>query len=300
MGEFSWVGHRCLHHLAGSITDEGTIDREVAPGQYTSTEAAEAGWDLDGISCDDDNGTGNGATATFNVEAGESVTCSFYNSKRGHMIVQKQTDPANDPQTFGFTGDLSGAIADDGTIDLEVVAGRYTTTETALSGWDLVGIVCDDDNSSGDGSTAVFNIEAGETVTCVFSNIKRGSLTVVKMTSGEDDAFCFDAILPGGDDSFCIQTVGGTGEVSEVNMVPGQYAITEQWLENWTLVSELCSDGSHAGDFVLNPGEALTCTFVNQRIYPPVSVNAAWALLLLHLLLLAGGWYFRSAQSGRF
>jgi hypothetical protein len=286
--------------VTGDIADEGTIDLVVAPGQYTSTEATEAGWDLDGISCDDDNSSGDGATATFNVEAGESVTCTFSNSKRGHMIVQKQTDPANDPQTFEFTGDLTGAIADDGTIDLEVVAGRYTTTETALSGWDLDGIECDDNNSYGDGSTAVFNVEAGETVTCVFSNIKRGSLTLVKTTSGEDDVFCFDTIQPGGDDSFCIQTAGGTGEVTEVNLVPGQYGITEQWLENWVLVSDLCSDESNAGDFVLNPGEVLTCNFVNQRIYPPVTVNAAWALLLLALVLLAGGWYFRPARSGRF
>jgi len=292
---FSFIGD-----VTGDIADDGTLDLQVAPGQYTSTEAAATGWDLVDISCDDDNSSGNGATATFNVETGESVTCTFSNSKRGHMIVQKQTDPADDPQTFEFTGDLSGAITDNGTIDLEVVAGRYTTTETALSGWDLGDIECDDNNSYGDGSTAVFNIESGETVTCVFSNIKRGSLTVVKMTSGADDVFCFDTIQPGGNDSFCIQTSDGKGEVTAADLVPGDYSITEQSLENWVLVSALCSDQSNASDFVLNPGEALTCTFVNQRIYPPVSVNAAWALLLLVLVMLAGGWYFRPARSVRF
>lgn len=216
------------------------------------------------------------------------------------MIVQKQTDPADEPQTFEFSGDLTGAIADDGAIDLEVVAGRYTTAETALTGWDLSGIECNDDNSSGNGATATFNVEAGETVTCVFSNIKRGSLTVVKTTSGEDNVFCFDTTQPDGNDSFCLQTAGGRGEIAEVDLVPGQYSITEQWLENWRLVSDLCSDGSNVGDFVLNPGEALTCTFVNQRIYPAVAVNAAWALLLLALVLLVGGWYFRPGQPGRF
>ena len=285
---------------AGDIGDDGTIAIEVAPGQYTATEAFEAGWDLDGISCDDDDSFGDGATATFNVEAGESVTCTFANSKRGHMIVQKQTDPANDPQGFEFTGDVTGVIADNGELDFEIVAGRHTTTETALSGWDLGGIECDDNNSYGDGSTAVFNIETGEIVTCIFSNIKRGSVTVIKTTGGEDELFCFDAIQPGGDESFCIQTSGGAGEISWDNLVPGEYSITERWLENWIPVSDLCSGGSNAGDFVLNPGEALTCTFINQRIYPPVAVNAAWALLLLALMLLAGGWYFRPTQSGRF
>jgi hypothetical protein len=286
--------------LAGEIADEGSIDLEVAPGQYTSTEAAVEGWDLDGISCDDNNSSGSGSTATFNVEAGESVTCTFSNSKRGHMIVEKQTDPANDPQTFEFTGDLAGAITDGGVIDLEIVAGRHTSTETALADWDLDSIECDDSNSYGDGSTAVFNIEAGETVTCVFSNIKRASLTVVKTTGGEDDLFCFDAVLPGVEDSFCIETIDGAGDIVWTNLVPGQYGITEQALENWIQISHVCSDGSDAGDFVLSPGEALTCTFVNQRIYPPVTVNAAWALVLLTLMLLAGGWYFRPARRSRF
>ena len=71
---------------SGSIAvNNGTISQAVAPGQYTSIEAAKAGWALTGISCDDGNSSGSTGTrtASFNVEAGETVTCTFTNTKQG-------------------------------------------------------------------------------------------------------------------------------------------------------------------------------------------------------------------------
>ena len=51
------------------------------------------------------------------------------------------TDPDGDTQTFAFTGDLAGSIADNGSIgDKSVAPGSYTTTETVPDGWDLNGI----------------------------------------------------------------------------------------------------------------------------------------------------------------
>ena len=57
------------------------------------TELAEAGWDLDSIECSDGNSTGTGAVATYEVAAGETVTCTFHNVKRGEVRVIKSTDP---------------------------------------------------------------------------------------------------------------------------------------------------------------------------------------------------------------
>ena len=77
---------------AGDISsDNGTIAADVAPGQYTSTESAKAGWDLTALTCDDANSTGSVANrqATFNVAAGETVTCTFTNRKQGTVIVKK-------------------------------------------------------------------------------------------------------------------------------------------------------------------------------------------------------------------
>src|SRR4029079_13388318 len=79
---------------AGSINqNNGSISQEVVPGTYTSTEAAQAGWDLTALACDDGDSTGDlgTATATFHVSPGETVTCTFTNTKRGHILVDKVT-----------------------------------------------------------------------------------------------------------------------------------------------------------------------------------------------------------------
>ncbi|MCI0439814.1 MAG: hypothetical protein L0177_11890, partial [Chloroflexi bacterium] len=56
----------------------------LVPGVYTSTEAdpTSAGFRLDSIVCDDSNSTGDVGTrtATFNLDPGETVTCTFTNS----------------------------------------------------------------------------------------------------------------------------------------------------------------------------------------------------------------------------
>ena len=62
--------------------DSNTISFEgVTPGTYTVTEGDTAGWTLDDINCDDANSTESVATrtATINLAAGETVTCTFTN-----------------------------------------------------------------------------------------------------------------------------------------------------------------------------------------------------------------------------
>ena len=178
---------------SGAIAvNNGTISQAVAPGQYTSTEAAKAGWDLTALSCDDSNSTGSLANrqATFNVEAGETVTCTFTNSKQGQVIVKKVMVGGTD--SFSYTGTPSGAIAvNNGTISQAVAPGQYTSTEAAKAGWDLTALSCDDANSTGSlaNRQATFNVEAGETVTCTFTNSKQGQVIVKKVMVGGTDSF---------------------------------------------------------------------------------------------------------------
>jgi hypothetical protein len=88
--------------------------------------------------------------------------------------VRKVTSPSSGPTQFTFTGDVAGGIGDGGQLSREVEAGRYTSTETLPSSWDLTSIWCDDGNSSGDvgSATATFHAAPGETVTCTFTNTK--------------------------------------------------------------------------------------------------------------------------------
>jgi len=63
--------------LAGGASES----RAVAPGAYTATQADEAAFRLDSVVCGDANSTGDLATrtATFNIDPGEIVTCTFVN-----------------------------------------------------------------------------------------------------------------------------------------------------------------------------------------------------------------------------
>ena len=107
-GSFSFSGD-----ASGTIGDNGQIVVSgLAPGTYTSTEAAAAGFGLTLIACDDANSSGNlgTRTATFRVEAGETVKCTFTNARPGvgSITVSKSANPTTlqepgGPVTFSVT-----------------------------------------------------------------------------------------------------------------------------------------------------------------------------------------------------
>ena len=111
--------------------------------------------------------------------------------------MRKVTVPSPDPTdtSFGFTagGGLSPAsfsLKNGGSrtfADLAPQAG-YSVAETTPAGWDSTG-VCSD-------GSPVSNIDVGpgETVTCTFTNTKRGSVTLKKTTNGVVDP-CKDIVF---------------------------------------------------------------------------------------------------------
>jgi len=153
----------------------------LAEGDYTITETAQSGWDAQ-------TPTGECEfTVNYPEDSGHEFACTFTNVKRGSIKVQKQTEPDGDAEQFAFTGDLEGSIGDGGEIGPTSVApGTYSTTEAAKDGWDLTSISCSDDDSSGVIATGVatFHVAAGEDVTCVYTNRKRGHAKVIKTVSG--------------------------------------------------------------------------------------------------------------------
>ena len=125
--------------VGGLLRDGETASADVGVGFYESTEQVPPGWTLTSIVCDDDNSSGDGPTAFFQVDfenpnddvgPSETVTCTFTNTKdTGTIIVEKQTFPEGDPAEFFFTGDLSGSLSDNETLTLEVSPGFYESTE---------------------------------------------------------------------------------------------------------------------------------------------------------------------------
>ena len=253
---------------SGDISsNNGTISANVAPGQYVSTEAAKAGWDLSSVVCDDTDSSGSVANrqATFNVAAGETVICTFTNTKKGTVIVKKVMQGGTD--SFGFTGTPNGTIAvNNGTISADVAPGQYASTEGSKAGWDLTAVACDDANSSGSVANrqATFNVEAGETVTCTFTNRKQGSITVKKVMVGGTDTFSYSGTPSG-------SIAQNNGTISQ-SVEPGQYTSTEAAKAGWDLTSVVCDDANSSGSvanrqatFNVEAGEAVTCTFTNTK-----------------------------------
>jgi hypothetical protein len=252
----------------GSInTDNGTISETVVPGTYTSTETLKSGWDLNSVSCDDSDSNGSvpNHNAVFHAAAGETITCTFTNTKQATIIVKKHMIGGTD--TFGFTGDPNGSIStDNGTISENVVPGTYTSTETLKTGWDLNSVSCDDSDSAGSvpNHNAVFHAAAGETVTCTFTNTKEATIIVKKHMIGGTDTFAFT-----GDPSGSINTDNGTVQES---VVPGTYTSTETLKSGWDLNSVSCDDSdslgsvpNHNAEFHVAAGETVTCTFTNTK-----------------------------------
>ncbi|MCZ7530337.1 MAG: hypothetical protein M5U31_08305 [Acidimicrobiia bacterium] len=151
----------------------------LVPGDYDLAELDPgAAWTQGDFSC---NYAGSqdepvvGAAPTITLEAGQSWTCTVTNTKKGTIIVKKETTTPNgqDDSTFDFTGEIVESLGDGGSAQKSVAPGQYSVTETDPGAqWSLYDIVCDDDDSSGNlnNRTATYNVAPGETVECTFHN----------------------------------------------------------------------------------------------------------------------------------
>ncbi len=68
--------------ITATLTDGQSTSKSVPPGSYWVTEEATSGWTLTDLDCDDANSVGNvgSQTATFVIEPGEPVKCTFTNT----------------------------------------------------------------------------------------------------------------------------------------------------------------------------------------------------------------------------
>src|SRR5206468_2416878 len=96
-------------------------------------------------------------------------TCLLTNVKRGHLIVQKTTNPAADPTVFTInasgsgtiTGGGAGTVTDTLDQDYEVTAGTYSVAETVPTGWSKTGDTCQN-----------VAVATGQTQTCLLTNVR--------------------------------------------------------------------------------------------------------------------------------
>ncbi len=233
----------------GETNNSGDLD----PGTYSVAETVPDGWELDSATCDD--GSDPGAIA---LAAGETVTCTFYNQADANIIIAKQTDPDGSTQEFTFVTSYSpivpladGQTNDSGDLD----PGTYSVAEIVPDGWALTSEECDDGSDPG-----AIDLQAGETVTCVFTNTQDGRIIVEKQTDPADSPQEFTFTTSYGDDF--VLTDNGTNDSG--NLAPGTYSVAEIVPDGWELDSVECSDGSDPEAISVQPGETVTCVFNNQ------------------------------------
>jgi hypothetical protein len=206
----------CFEHNLGGPTvclDDGqTQSFPVLVGTYTVTETVPSGWELTGLTCDDpDSGSSTNpfsGTATIDLDAGETITCTFTNSEWGTIALHKVTDPPNGA-TFSFTSNIFGAwsftLDHCTTLSFTIPAATYTVTETLPFGWSLSNFDCETDDegdtSSLSGNQLTVDLDPGENITCTLTNSEWGTIFLHKVTdppggAGFDFLSDFDFLRP--------------------------------------------------------------------------------------------------------
>src|SRR5437870_7512495 len=115
----------------------------------------------------------------------------FVGPNAGTIIVKKVTNPSPDPTDTSFSFTAGGGLSPTSfslkngqqqTFSNVTPGSGYSVAETVPSGWDLTSSTCSD-------GSPVSNIDVspGETVTCTFTDRKRGTIIVKKVTDPSPD-----------------------------------------------------------------------------------------------------------------
>lgn len=185
----------------------------------------------------------------------------------GTIIIEKVTDPDPDETNTQFDFTLTGGPSSlSESFDLlngesetftDVKAGDgYVAEEIVPTGWDLTSATCDD-------GSPVTNIDVsvGEVVTCTFTNTGRATLTILKLAERPNVDFSFTADAPLTPATF---ELADTESRDFTNLAAGTYGVAEDGEDGWNLVSATCDNGDTPDAVELNPGDHVTCTFINE------------------------------------
>jgi hypothetical protein len=255
----------------GSYTDFALADatapnnQELVAGTYSVMETVPAGWDLTSATCSDQS-----PVTAISLQAGETVTCTFTNTKRGTILVDKVTNPAGSNQSFEFDSDYGtnfnltdAAPANDSGF---LTPGTYSVDELTPTGWDETSATCSDQSP-----VTAISLQAGETVTCTFTNTQRGHIVVDKVTIPALDAQSFDFTAGGaGYNNFSLTDAAAA---NNQEVVPGAYSVSETLPAGWNQTSATCDKGETIASIDVGPGETVTCTFTNTKLTTSTSTE---------------------------
>lgn len=182
-------------------------------------------------------------------------------------VVQSVTSDSTQ-FTFRPSSSLGGgsfSLRDGDTQDFHFVpAGSgYFVKEDPSSNWILASATCDNGNDP----TENIVVELGKTVTCTFTNQKKGNLVIRKTTVPASDTTTEFAFVAGGGLSpqqFPLK--GGKSRPYNALEPRAGYSVVEAPLAGWEQTSATCDNGSPVTNITIEPGATVTCTFVNTKL----------------------------------
>jgi uncharacterized repeat protein (TIGR01451 family) len=259
----------------------------VAVGDHTVSEVGNSDY-VSSFSCTDGETTiasGDGTTVDLTgLQYGENVVCTFTNSRKPTVTVNKRLVPATDTGTFNFGIDDqtfdngTDGYGDGGTTGaVDVSTGSHTITESGNGDTSLADYAstwsCSNEQSGTGTSIDLNELAFGDNVTCTFTNTRLATLVVVKQVDNSNGGgskgpgdFTIHVTaagleLPGS------PAAGSSTGTTYSGLMPGTYKVGEDAVSGYSLTSitGCLADGS----VVLEAGQTVTCTLTNTSAAPP-------------------------------
>jgi|GEM_PF-1121900 len=258
-----------------SLTDAATPNDSgfIIPGTYQVTEAANAAY-VTTATCTSSIGDPADDPSSINLAAGETVTCTFTNTKKPKLTVTKivvnnngGTKQVSDFPLFVDGNSVTSAVKNTSTI------GSHTVSETTDSGYtSTIGGDC-----AADGS---ITLAAGDDKTCTITNDdKPAKLIVIKHVINDNGGTATAAnftLDSGGANDSPDNFPGAESPGTEVTLDAGSYNVTESGPTGYTASFSADCSGSIAN------GQTKTCTVTNDD-------QAAKLIVIKHVINNNGG-----------
>jgi putative Ig domain-containing protein/prealbumin domain-containing protein len=232
---------------------------------YHIEETAQPGWDNGTFSCD------NGSASNITVLPGKTTKCTITNTMQSSIKIVKNT--VGGDGTFSFNSNFGVTpITTTGGSGSQVIGnlnagGSYSIREIDQPGWEEGEFSCD----NGTTSAQAIQVLAGKLTTCTITNTKQGSVTITKTTVGGNGTFAFSGTLG----LTSLSTSNLTATQTFNNLKPGTYTVAEtDPTPAFDFTNLVCTDptgntsitiASRLASIVLEPGETVSCTFVNTK-----------------------------------
>lgn len=230
------------------------------PGSYTVSESSLEGWTTN-VECSRTPDFQDGNTVSFNLTAGENVSCTFANTKQPKLTVVKEVINNNGGSLgvsdFPLFVDSNTVTSGESNI---YTIGSHTVSETQKEGY--VGVIGGD--CASDGSII---LAAGDEKTCTITNDDQAGTLIVKKVVINDNG----GTLRENNFSFSVNSASAVAfEADGQNNLAvdaGTFTITEPAVTGYETTSDNCTD------LLIGNGETATCTITNDDIAPRLTLT---------------------------